>query len=75
MTDPRTRPEFASPQNVKIAKALTSKFPEPTPADKVRPSKPMTAPLKAGKSGFACVCLWPASKDRIPLVISCHLFL
>lgn len=36
MTDPRTRPEFAAPQNVKIAKSLTSKFPEPTPADKVR---------------------------------------
>lgn len=36
MSDPRIRPEFASPQHVKLAKNLVSKFPDPAPSDKVR---------------------------------------
>lgn len=35
MTDPRVRPEFAAPQHVKLARNLTSKFPDVPPADKL----------------------------------------
>ena len=57
MTDPRVRPEFAAPQHVKLARNLTSKFPDVPPADKVRQFILHLPPLQGQKRRLACICV------------------
>lgn len=74
MTDPRIRPEFASPQHVKLAKQLVAKFPDPAPSDKVRREY---HPLEVGLSSqneeqnlgqCVCPCVF---KKRVEYSLGC----
>lgn len=57
LSDPRVRPEFAAPQHVKLAKSLTSRFPEIPPYDKVRQFKyPISAECTPNRLA-TCVCV------------------
>lgn len=67
LTDARIRPDFAKPENAKLAKALTAKFPDPPALDKVRCS---FAPQWVGRSIlWKCVCVSSLRRSNRPLLV------
>lgn len=75
MTDPRVRPEFAAPQHVKLARNLTSKFPDVPPADKVRPLTSGSRWPQGQKRRLACICVCFARYSFFRLVGTWSAFL